>query len=328
MISPLISVIIPVYRVEPYLCFCIDSVLAQTYQNTEIILVDDGSPDRCPEICDAYAAEHRNVSVIHKENGGISSARNAGIDIASGEYIAFLDSDDYYSPVFLERLFDALKKTGADISVCRSERVITSQLPTVPVSTLPHVFTRYQAFECFFTEKNPDMVVAWNKLYPSSFFHSVRYPNGRIHEDEAVIHELIGQARAIAWLDEKLYYYRDTENSITTSSFTLKRLDELYAKECRIAYFKKHEMWDLYNASRLVYASIIMRNYRLVRYNIKELKERNEICSELYHEFLRNLNSEVIRRARNKSKIRYLLFAAFPHFVAKIEYRRYEGKSL
>ena len=115
----LISVIIPVYNVEEYLCRCVDSVLDQTYRNTEILLVDDGSPDNCPAICDEYARQDARVRVLHQENKGLSGARNAGIDVAKGQWLAFVDSDDYLAPDFLERLLEACERTGSDLSVCR-----------------------------------------------------------------------------------------------------------------------------------------------------------------------------------------------------------------
>ena len=116
--NPLISVVIPIYKVEKYLCECVDSVINQTYTNLEIILVDDGSPDNCPAICDDYASKDSRIKVIHKENGGQSSARNAGIKIAKGEYISFIDSDDYVSPVYIEQLYSTLKRSGAGLSCC------------------------------------------------------------------------------------------------------------------------------------------------------------------------------------------------------------------
>ena len=119
MTEPLISIIVPVYRVESYLSRCVDSLLAQTYQNLEIILVDDGSPDQCPQICEDYAKKEERIHVIHQENRGLSGARNAGIDVAKGEYLAFVDSDDYVSDDYIQVMYDAIKATGCAISQCR-----------------------------------------------------------------------------------------------------------------------------------------------------------------------------------------------------------------
>ena len=119
--EPVISVIVPVYKVEAYLDRCVKSLLAQTYTNMEILLVDDGSPDNCPAMCDVYASQHENIRVFHQENKGLSGARNTGINHAKGEYLAFVDSDDLWSPYFLESLYKALKETDADISQCRWE---------------------------------------------------------------------------------------------------------------------------------------------------------------------------------------------------------------
>jgi glycosyltransferase involved in cell wall biosynthesis len=163
--NELISVIIPVYKVEAYLTVCVESVLAQTYEQLEIILVDDGSPDNCPKICDEFAARDSRIRVIHKENGGLSSARNAGIDAARGEYLAFLDSDDLWTPVFLERLCRAAQETGADFAVCLFRRFRGDPPKELPEPVAAEVLTRREAFECLFGVRNENMVVAPNKLY-------------------------------------------------------------------------------------------------------------------------------------------------------------------
>ncbi|MDO5311667.1 MAG: glycosyltransferase family 2 protein, partial [Clostridia bacterium] len=181
--QPLISVIIPVYKVEDYLPACVESVLSQTYSNTEIILVDDGSPDNCPRMCTAFAESDSRIRVIHKENGGLSSARNAGIDAARGEFLAFLDSDDLWSPWFLERLYRAITETNADFAVCLFRR-FQGKPDVVPALPADHLcFSQRDAYECLFDHHNVNMVVAWNKLYRARLFDKIRYPVGKLHED-------------------------------------------------------------------------------------------------------------------------------------------------
>ena len=166
MTTPLISVIVPVYRVEEYLERCVKSILSQTYKNLEVILVDDGSPDQCPAICDAWAEKDARVKVIHQENKGLSGARNAGIDAASGEYLAFVDSDDYVSPHFIEELYQLLQDTGCAIGQCRFSYVKGDGLVEEGDSAFC-IYRGESLMEQLYgpEEKATYFVVAWNKLY-------------------------------------------------------------------------------------------------------------------------------------------------------------------
>lgn len=165
--NPLISIVIPVYKVEQYLRECVDSVIAQTYKNLDIILVDDGSPDKCPAMCDEYAAKDSRVRVIHKTNGGLSAARNSGIDIARGEYITFIDSDDYVSKTYTEQLYTTLKKSGAGISEC----LCSSVADDLDEAVSPD-FRIYSAHDAIREALDGKFIAiaAWGKLYPISIF--------------------------------------------------------------------------------------------------------------------------------------------------------------
>lgn len=322
----LISVIIPVYKVEAYLTACVESVLAQTYQNFELILVDDGSPDNCPQMCDAFAARDSRVRVIHKENGGLSSARNAGIEVARGEYLAFLDSDDLWSPLFLERLYAAIQETGADFSVCLFRQFLETPAVLTPDESKTEVLTQRQAFECFFNERNVNMVVAWNKIYRRHLFDAVRYPVGKIHEDEAVIHEIIGGAKTVAWVEEAHYYYRQAPGSITTSQFSLKRLDETYAKEQRIAWLEAHGMHNLADRTRVIYLSNLMRLYRTVQQELDDKTAARKACRKLYETFRSVYSPELVGQESLKMRLRCILFTVFPKVYSALEYARLKRK--
>ena len=242
MTTSLISVIVPVYRVEKYLERCVKSILSQTYKNLEVILVDDGSPDQCPAICDACAEKDARVKVIHQENKGLSGARNAGIDAASGEYLAFVDSDDYVSPHFIEELYQLLQDTGCAIGQCRFSYVKGDGLVEEGDSAFC-IYRGESLMEQLYgpEEKATCFVVAWNKLYRAELFKEtgIRYPEGRIHEDEATTYRLFHEAKKLAFLDRALYgYYTENGGSIT-SVFSAKRLQWLTAHEERIAFFKK-----------------------------------------------------------------------------------------
>lgn len=328
LMQPLVSVIVPVYNVEAYLPACVASVLAQTYQNYEVILVDDGSPDNCPAMCDEFAARDSHIRVIHKENGGLSSARNTGIDAAHGEYLAFLDSDDLWSPHFLERLYRAIQETDADFAVCRFQRFQGAPNPeqNEPAETL-HLSQR-DAFACLFDHRNENMVVAPNKLYRRHLFQSIRYPLGKLHEDEAVIHEIIGEAKKVAWVEEAHYHYRQAPNSITTSKFSLKRLDETYAKERRIAYFEAHGMQDLADRTRIAYLNCLMRLYRTVQAELEDRTAAKDACARIYDRFCALCVPELIKDQPIKAKLRYILFRHIPTVFSKLDHIRLNRKEI
>lgn len=246
--EPLISVIVPVYKVENYLRRCVDSVLAQTYKNTEILLIDDGSPDKCPEICEEYAKEHSNIKVIHQENKGLSGARNTGIDHAKGAYLAFLDSDDVYSPYFLESLYGALNTYGADISQCRWEYMHEDRIKEAYRKDAPcQCMTGREMLGKLYIQTGAYFVVAWNKLYKRELFERIRYPEGRIHEDEATTYRLFDLAKKCVCVDNALYGYfvGSGGTSITRNGFHLKKLDWRKANLERIDYFLKKDYKEL-----------------------------------------------------------------------------------
>ena len=236
--KPLISVIIPVYGVEPYLRRAVDSVLRQTYSNLEIILVDDGSPDGCPAICDAYAAKEARVRVIHKENGGLSDARNAGLDVAGGDYIAFLDSDDYYAPFFIEVLYKELLKNDAQVALCPYEvtdAMEPSQGPDFAARKKQYadgevdcpVYDRGQMLLNQYDALCSDatyFIVAWNKLYKASLWKGVRYPKGKIHEDSYTTYKAYLLSDKVVYVNKHLYMYRQRSNSIMSSKWSRERL--------------------------------------------------------------------------------------------------------
>lgn len=173
----LISVIIPIYNVEKYLKKCIDSIINQTYKNLEIILVDDGSPDNCGKICDEYAKKDQRIRVIHKKNGGLSDARNAGIDIAKGKYIAFVDSDDYVEKEYIEIMYKELKKNNVKIVQCGINKISDNEEIIDNYGYLKdELINSQRIMEEKYTKYPISNVVAWNKLYDIDLFKNIRYP--------------------------------------------------------------------------------------------------------------------------------------------------------
>lgn len=252
---PLISVIVPVYQVQDYLAECIDSLLVQTYTNLEILLVDDGSTDSSGEICDRYAAKDDRVRVIHQENQGPSVARNAGLDSAEGEYIAFVDSDDVALPDFIEALYALLDKYQADIAACAYIECRTdemrgtgkkhcneSEICMTAEQMLRQWHGRYKKWE----------TVVWNKLYRKGIFDrkretAVHFPVGRKLEDVLTSHLMAANAAKIVLTGRKLYVYRIRPNSRAYQSRTAGLGDEnLRAQRERMAFFKERHYWRAY----------------------------------------------------------------------------------
>ncbi|MEQ8154210.1 MAG: glycosyltransferase family 2 protein [Clostridiaceae bacterium] len=258
--NPLISVIIPIYNVEPYLRRCINSVLNQTYNNLEIILVDDGSPDNCGIICDEYAKNHDRIKVIHKRNGGLSDARNAGLNIASGKYIGFIDSDDWVSNIYLQKLYDLISNHNSDISVCNfvkayDEKDLLSNNHCIEL----YEYNNIEALNQYFNKYYIQMVVSWGKLYKTALFKDIGFPVGRIHEDEFTTHKLLYKANKVVFTTESLYYYWQRQDSITGVGFNLKgRLHRLEALKERCEFYKHSGLEVLWkNALRIYFYEII-----------------------------------------------------------------------
>ena len=229
--APLISVIIPVYNVLPYLREALDSVLCQTYHNLEIIIVDDGSADGSGSVCDEYLSDPR-VQVIHQENQGLSGARNTGLDYATGDYVAFLDPDDAFHPGMLKRLFEALTRQSADLAVCGYATYETEGLlgegernESIHFGEKT-VFTGREAIHDLAEGNFP--VIVWNKLYPKRIWETLLFAEGRFYEDIWIIPAVLSHCDRIAIVPDALVYHRKRASSIT-STFSVHNLQDLIA---------------------------------------------------------------------------------------------------
>ena len=206
-----VSVIIPVYNVEEYLQECLDSMLDQTYKHLEIILIDDGSQDRCPYICDQYATKDDRIKVIHKKNGGAASARNLGLEIASGEYISFVDSDDYVDKYYIQNLTEQLENTKSDIAVCSYVSVSSDKkIPEILEKTGDYIGRDYLLQ--FLTDWRCGLI--WNKLFSKKVIGDIRFEEGHIIDDEFFTYLVVLNARRVYVKNKQLYYYRERENKI------------------------------------------------------------------------------------------------------------------
>lgn len=237
--QPLISVIVPVYKVEPYLSRCINSILSQTFTDFELILVDDGSPDNCGKMCDDYAKKDSRIFVMHQENKGVSAARNNAIEWtlknSNSQWITFIDSDDWIHPRYLELLYSAADNLGLDISACQYE----------DASDISH-FSEIDSFapqkissENFYIKNPITAIVPWCKLYRKTYFENIRYPIGIRYEDEFTTYKVLFKTPRIAYIDEKLYFYYTNPCGFMNSNWSPKRLDAIKAYEEQITYFRK-----------------------------------------------------------------------------------------
>lgn len=243
-----ISVIVPVYKVEPYLRRCVDSILAQTFTDFELILVDDGSPDYCGVICDEYAQKDSRVHVIHQENGGLSAARNAGIDYClknkESQYLTFIDSDDCVSPLYLERLHSALIDHCADISICGNTSFSVGETPDFSNTNFLEsilIDGRQACKQLYADEINRACyVTAWCKLYRIELFQNIRFPRGKMHEDQFTTYKTLYAANRIIEIGDQLYGYFVNNSGIMLTSFSLKRFDNLVGLDEAISFYRKN----------------------------------------------------------------------------------------
>lgn len=258
----LVSIIVPVYNVEKYIHQCVDSIINQTYKNIEIILVDDGSPDNCGKICDEYAQKDNRVKVIHKENGGLSDARNYGIDVATGDWLMFVDSDDWLHNHTVEKLHNAVNKYGVSVSVCNYEET-SEESPYVDTSCLPELWTPKELY----LNRHIVATVAWGKLYHKKCFDEICYPVGKIHEDEYVTYRILFAQEKIAFIDQPYYAYFINPNGITKSEWTPKRLEVIKAFDEQLFFFKKTGDRELSDFVLLLIVSVLLSHYRGAKKN-------------------------------------------------------------
>ena len=243
--KPAVSVIVPVYKVEQYLDKCVQSILDQTFRDFELLLVDDGSPDKCGDMCEAWAKKDGRIRVIHKPNGGLSDARNAGIVQANGDYLLFVDSDDWIEKDMLATLYGLIREADADMACCnfRSVNEDGTQHWDDAVIT-PGVWTEEDFWKQFFSSNAQTYCnVAWNKLYKKELFHTVRYPVGRINEDVYILYDLVSQCKKIAATDQIGYYYLFRAGSIMNRSGSLRKLTNPEAYINRARAFADRQLW-------------------------------------------------------------------------------------
>ena len=265
--TPELSIIVPIYKVEKYLDECIQSILGQTFTDLELILVDDGSPDACPQMCDAIAEQDSRVRVIHQKNGGLSAARNTGIEVARGNWLGFVDSDDFVAPDFYEKLYNAAVNADADCAVCSVQLIHEdgSRMDTPPQwKVYGRGYTGEDVLKTITWQDNVPYLVAWNKLYRREVFRTLRYPVGRINEDVFVFAELFDTIKMVACVEQPLYFYRQRKDSIMQSKCALRNLDEMWSfVHCFECFQRSGRMKMLPFVESRIFAKLTGVYYRL-----------------------------------------------------------------
>lgn len=302
-----ISIIIPVYNVELYIRKCIKSILNQTYTNIEVILIDDGSPDNCGKICDAFAREDNRIKVIHQKNAGVCAARNAGLKIATGDYIGFVDPDDWVAPDMYEYLLNNLKKYDSDISCCRYYRVIPKERIYSFTDGNTYVYNRKEAIEelvNYFTIR----AVFWNKLFKKEMFENIEFPVGMIYEGTYLVHKVFEKADKIVFLPDPKYYYYKYEQSYVNTITVKYQCDYIYAHISR--YNDLNEKYP--NLKEKMMENIIEQSINLVELCYKkkrEIKANKEKIREIGNFIIDNYdyisNMKITNRITMK-KLKYL----------------------
>ena len=301
MIKEKISIIVPVYNVEAYLERCVESILKQTYTNLEILLVNDGSTDKSGELCDKLALRDHRIRVIHKENGGLSDARNRGIDEASSNLIGFIDSDDYIDEDMYETLYRQMVASKADLSMCGHYDVY-HQIPEKQVAKIKTWELMPEEAIKMVMEAKILSVTAVNKLYKKALFEQLRFRIGKIAEDAFIMVDLIHQCSKIVATNEKKYYYVHRENSITTQKFSLKFLNVIEAYEQNAEIISENYP-DLYDVAimRLNWAYFYVLDRLLVDNDFKDKVLEDRLISYLKKNKKSILMDSRFTRARKMS---------------------------
>ena len=282
---PKISVIVPVYKVEDYLCRCIDSILAQTFTDFELILVDDGSPDNCGVICDEYEQKDSRVRVIHQQNQGQAAARNRAVAEANGEWIHFVDSDDMIHPQMLEVLYCAVIENDANIGMCGA--IESEEIPDTFYSTPNrHAIVRdmdEETMEDLLEHGEHRYWVVWGKLIKKGIIQKLPFTKGRIYEDNAIVCQWLYEAGKVADLKDRLYFYFVNRQGTTKKGFYWKKLDYLWALRKQMQFFRKKKYTRMEGKVKDRYDAWLRCNRELIR--------RNAV-----HDFL-HIPNKVIKRA-------------------------------
>ncbi len=315
----LVSVIVPVYNTEKYLQKCIDSIVNQSYRNIEVILIDDGSTDNSASICDKFAENDNRVIVFHKDNEGLSVARNFGIDRATGEYILFVDSDDYIDAMMIEKLHNKIVLDNADISICSFNYIDENgkilDLKAEDKVVLDRLFTSKEAYDGLCSDNKTSYIVSWNKLYKKKLFDTIRFPRWKQHEDLMVAHLIYEKCDRITTVNEPLYYYLQRDSSIMGQKFNIKFLDMAEAYYICAKFFIDKSLW--YHA---VFSFKYMR--RIMAIGRLRLDFKNTLVDKRYRELKNYYNSIFLKVLLHTKTFKTFKYTLLFYFSPKL-YQKY-----
>lgn len=309
----LISIIIPIYNVEQFLTECINSVLEQTYENIEIILVDDGSTDQSGEICDQYKRLDSRINVIHKENGGLSDARNTGINKARGKYYAFIDSDDYVDSEMIKTMYDGLKRNCCEIAVCNMIRFGNDESKTAFYQPVKEE-TVFKGIERFQTLNQPSVC---NKLFCADLFREIKFPKEKYYEDTYIYHEILYKAQNIVLTGKDSYWYRVRQDSIVgRAKYTIQYFDYIEAVYCRAKFLEQKRIQPYWQEACLsLYAALASAEK-----NIEKTDETKKYFQEARKEY--KWSYKKLKKQKKyfgvKQRIRLILLRYFPKIHVKL----------
>lgn len=319
MNQPLISVIVPIYKVEEYLDRCVESIVNQTYRNLEIILVDDGSPDNCPKMCDRWVERDNRIKVAHKENGGLSDARNAGMSFATGEIISFIDSDDWIELDMFEKMLNRMQNDNSDMVSCGVKWVEEDGSLIRDVTSEDEVLDITAAMKELLNDSKLKQHV-WNKIYKFDLIKDIPFEKGKYHEDVFWSYQIVGRTKKVSVVKESFYNYVQRSNSIMGESYSEKRLDALDANKLRCEYMKEH-FPELYDNALYVYIGSC--HYQLqcaVRSN-----QPKEVIDNILDRTLYRKTGHPTRGITFKQKIWFYLFTFFPMTTCRVRNRLGKG---
>lgn len=321
MKDSLISVVIPIYNVEKYLERCIDSVINQTYQNLEIILINDGSPDGCATICEKYEVNDKRVKIIKQKNKGLAETRNIGINHSTAEYLIFIDSDDYINKDMIKTLYENLITHKGDISSCGHYQIYNNNIEKNTHNSVIIELTSEEALKSFLYTHIVD-VVTWNKLYKKELFKDIRFPKGKLYEDHYTIYKILDKADKIIYNSTPLYYYCKRDTSIGGCSFNkrLFELEDALVEECGFIIQKYPSIEKEVSIARITWLLVIYNKMILSNHSdILFTKKIEQLISQHLYSIIRSKELYIT------NKLQILIFA-FNKRLYKFVYKKYVNK--
>lgn len=310
MNDELISVIVPAYNVRNFIDDCVASIVKQTYKRLEVILVDDGSTDGTSEVCDAWCKKDARCYVVHKDNGGLSDARNVGIDKSHGNFLVFVDADDYIDKEYIEKLHNALSEDkDADISMCGFYTVYNNKMKKHIIDNAAALSGKMLLKKAFSNDTWGDVVVVWNKMYRRDTFKGLRFDNGRLHEDEFFTDKVLYRTKKVVLIRDVLYFYRKNADSITSQNSVKRIIDCIDAFLERINFFKANDEVLFVLAVRQCFDAFL----RLLATCRENENASKKVTSAIRKEYSRK---QYFNFLTSKQKVKYMILWIFPGIMA------------